>query len=38
MYFVDDTLHETRMYLGIPFKLFVMDIKIAECQIFSIIK
>tara|TARA_B100000700_G_scaffold253499_1_gene285374 strand:+ start:515 stop:838 length:324 start_codon:yes stop_codon:yes gene_type:complete len=38
MGFLDDTIHEARIYNGMPFELFVMDIKIAEGQILNIEK
>lgn len=34
--FLDDTVHEAKMYNGMPFELFVMEIKIAEGQILNI--
>ena len=36
--FLDYKLHEARMYEGMPFELYVTDIKIAEGQIQSLVK
>jgi len=36
MEFLDDTTHEARMYEGMPFELYITDVKIAEGQILSL--
>lgn len=36
--FLDDEIHEARMYEGMPFELFVTDIKIAEGQVLGLVK